>query len=639
MLHTIMCLWFRGGWSAGLKFDRIGLNVTSREIRDKYIKFFVERGHKEIPAAPLVLENDPTTLFTSAGMQPLVPYLKGEPHPLGKRLVNSQPSFRSQDIMEVGDNRHTTFFEMLGNWSLGDPASPGSPRGEASGGQGGYFKEEQLPWFFEFLTKELGLPKEKLYVSVFEGNGAVPKDNESAEIWKSLGVPEERIYYYGANKNWWSISGPPEKMPPGEIGGPDSEVFYDFGEELKFHEMFADKDAPCHPNCDCGRFLEIGNSVFIQYFKDTDGSLKELPQKNVDFGGGLERLVAAVNNDPDIFKIDLFWPIIEKIVEITGRNYNGEDQVALRVIADHVKAAVFIIVAGIRPSNKLHGYVLRRLLRRAAVKMHQLDAEISFVSQVAQSVLGVYDGLHGIKKEQLPAVGTVIREEMGRFSKSLERGLKEIQGLSHIDGKMAFDLYQSYGFPLEITEELAREKDQDIDHEEFEKEFEKHRELSRTASAGTFKGGLVEDSPETRKLHTATHLLHKALREVLGEHVQQKGSNITKERLRFDFSHPKPLSELEIKGISELVNQKIKEDLPVTWEETTLDEALKGGALAFFGEKYGDKVKVYSIGGFSKEVCGGPHVEHTGEIGHVTITKEEGLGAGVRRIYAQVDNL
>lgn len=593
--------------------------MTSREIRQKYIEFFVERGHKEIPAAPLVLENDPTTLFTSAGMQPLAPYLKSELHPLGKRLVNSQPSFRSQDIMEVGDNRHTTFFEMLGNWSLGD-----------------YFKKEQLSWFFEFLTKELGLPAEKLYITVFEGDGSVPKDNESVEIWKSLGIPEERIYYYAANKNWWSMSGPPEKMPVGEIGGPDSEVFYDFGEELKLHEMSADKDAPCHPNCDCGRFLEIGNSVFIQYFKDTDGSLEELPQKNVDFGGGLERLVAATNNDPDIFKIDLFWPIIEKIVEITGRNYSSEEQVPMRVIADHVKAAVFIIIARVRPSNKLHGYVLRRLLRRAAVKMHQLGVEISFVTRVAQSVLEIYGGLHGIKKEQLEEVGTVIEEEMGRFSKSLERGLKEIQSLSHIDGKAAFYLYQSYGFPLELTEELAREKGQDIDHEEFEKEFEKHRELSRTASAGTFKGGLVEDSPQTRRLHTATHLLHRALREVLGEHVEQKGSNITKERLRFDFSHPKPLTEGEIKLISELVNQKIKEDLPVSWKEATLDEALAGGALAFFGEKYGDKVKVYSIGDFSKEVCGGPHVEHTGEIGRVTITKEEGLGAGVRRIYAQV---
>lgn len=590
--------------------------MTSREIREKYIKFFLERGHKEIPAAPLVLENDPTTLFTSAGMQPLVPYLKGEPHPLGKRLVNSQPSFRSQDIMEVGDNRHTTFFEMLGNWSLGD-----------------YFKKEQLPWFFEFLTKELGLPKEKLYVSVFEGDSVVPRDNESAEIWKSLGIPKERIFYYGADKNWWSMSGPPEKMLPGEIGGPDSEVFYDFGTP---HDPKYGKE--CHPNCECGRFLEIGNSVFIQYFKDTDGGLKELPQKNVDFGGGLERLTAAVNNDPDVFKIELFWPIIKVTEKVTEKEYKDpENTSTMRVIADHIKAATFIIVLGVTPSNKLHGYVLRRLLRRAAVKIHKLDADIKTLSVVAEPVLKIYNGMFGVKEtEHTMVLQNAIAEELERFSKSLDRGLKEVEKIKSIDGKVAFNLYQSYGFPLEITEEFAKEKGQEINHEEFEKEFEKHRESSRTASAGMFKGGLVEDTPQTRKLHAATHLLHAALHQVLGEHVKQMGSNITSERLRFDFSHPRPLSELEIERISELVNQKISEDLPVSWKEMALEQALKEGALAFFGEKYGDKVKVYSIGDFSKEVCGGPHVEKTGEIGRVTITKEEGLGAGVRRIYAKI---
>lgn len=595
--------------------------MISREIREKYIKFFVERGHKEIPAAPLVLENDPTTLFTSAGMQPLVPYLKGEPHPLGKRLVNSQPSFRSQDIMEVGDNRHTTFFEMLGNWSLGD-----------------YFKKEQITWCFEFLTKELGLPEEKLYITVFEGNEFVPKDEELVKIWKSLGIHEERIYCYGANKNWWSRFGPPDKMPVGEIGGPDSEVFYDFGEDLKLHEMSADKNRPCHPNCECGRFLEIGNSVFIQYFKDNDGSLKELPQKNVDFGGGLERMSVAVNNEPDIFKGDLFLPIIKKIEDITSQMYEeAKNQASMRIIADHIKAATFMIVSGLVPSNKLQGYVLRRLLRRAAVKMHQLGSEITTLPSISQEVLAIYDGLHGIdKKDQEKVVAAVMDEELKRFGKSLDRGLREVQKLEQVDGKAAFDLYQTYGFPLEIIEELVSEKGQDVNHEEFEEEFNKHRELSRSASAGMFKGGLGEDSPETRKLHTTTHLLHKALREVLGTHVQQKGSNITKDRLRFDFSQPKPLSEEEIERISELVNQKIEEDLPVTWKETTLEEALKEGALAFFGEKYGEKVKVYTIGDFSKEVCGGPHVEHTGEIGHVTITKEEGVGTGVRRIYAQI---
>lgn len=603
--------------------------MTSREIREKYIKFFVERGHKEIPAAPLVLENDPTTLFTSAGMQPLAPYLKGEPHPLGKRLVNSQPSFRSQDIMEVGDNRHTTFFEMLGNWSLGD-----------------YFKKEQLSWFFEFLTKELGLPKEKLYASVFGGGNGIDKDTETETIWKSLGIPEGRIFYYGADKNWWSMSGPPEKMPPGEIGGPDSEVFYDFGTP---HDPKYGKE--CHPNCECGRFLEIGNSVFIQYVKKEDGTLEELPQKNVDFGGGLERLTAAVNNDPDIFKTDLFGPIIEKIEKVTNKNYGPETYSPMRVVADHVKAATFIIVSGVIPSNKLHGYVLRRLLRRAAVKMHKLDIDIKVLASVAEPALKIYDGMFGVEVEKhTKIVQDVIKEELERFNKSLDKGLKEFEKYVTIgevgkpetrkrvlDPKSIFRLYETFGFPYELSKELGEEKGIRIpSYEEFELELREHQQLSRTASAGMFKGGLVEDTPQTRRLHTATHLLHAALRQVLGEHVKQMGSNITPERLRFDFSHPKPLTEEEIESISELVNQKIEEDLPVLWKETALAEALKEGALAFFGEKYQGKVKVYSIGNFSKEVCGGPHVEHTGEIGHVTITKEEGLGSGTRRIYAKI---
>lgn len=591
----------------------------------------------------MVLKNDPTTLFTSAGMQPLVPYLKGEPHPLGKRLVNSQPSFRSQDIMEVGDNRHTTFFEMLGNWSLGD-----------------YFKKEQLSWFYEFLTKELGLLAEKLYVTIFNGDGPVPKDNGSAEIWKGLGIPKDRIFYYGADKNWWSMSGSPDKMPPGEIGGPDSEVFYDFGEHLH------DKDEPCHPNCECGRFLEIGNSVFIQYAKKEEGTLEELPQKSVDFGGGLERLTAAVNNDPDIFKIDLFQPIIEKIEKVTEKDYDQETSSAMRVIADHIKAATFIIVADVLPSNKLHGYVLRRLLRRAAVKLHKLNCDIKVLANIAEPVLKMYDGMFGIEAEKhAGAVQDVIAEELERFSKSLDKGLKEFEKYVTIgevgkpetrkrvlDPKSIFRLYETFGFPYELSKELGEEKGIQIpSYEEFEVELREHRELSRTASAGIFKGGLMEDTPQTRKLHTATHLLHAALRQVLGEHVKQMGSNITPERLRFDFSHPKPLSGLEIERISELVNQKIEEDLAVTWKEMALEQALKEGALAFFGEKYGQRVKVYTIGDpsarlpdgqassgppFSREVCGGPHVEHTGEIGHVTITKEEGVGTGVRRIYAEL---
>lgn len=574
--------------------------MTSKEIREKFIKFFVERGHKEIPAAPLVLENDPTTLFTSAGMQPLVPYLLGEPHPDGKRLVNIQPSLRLEDIDEVGDNRHTTFFEMLGNWSLGD-----------------YFKKEQLSWFWEFLTEELRLPKDKLYVTVFEGGAGLDKDKDTEIVWKNLGVAEDHIYYYRADKNWWSRSGSPDKMAVGDIGGPDSEVFYGFG--TPHDTRYGEK---CHPNCNCGRFLEIGNSVFIQYKKSEDGKLVELSQKNVDFGGGLERLTAAVNNEPDIFKIDLFWPAIEKISKLAGVDYKDGNRKNMQIIADHVRASTALIKDGVIPANKLHGYVLRRLLRRSAVKMHSFNAPISIVAELVDD-----------KK-----TSDVIAEELSRFDKALDRGLAEIQKIDRVDGKIAFAFYQSYGFPLELTEELAREKGQDVNREEFYSEFKKHKELSRTASAGMFRGGLAGDTPETRRLHTATHLLHQALRMILGEHVQQKGSNITSERLRFDFAHQKALTQEEIKKVEDLVNEKIDEGLPVSWKETTFEEAKKEGALAFFGEKYGEKVKVYSIGSFSREVCGGPHVENTRELGRVTITKEESAGSGVRRIYMVVKN-
>lgn len=575
------------------------------EVREKYLKFFEDRGHKVIPPASLVLENDPTTLFTSSGMQPLVPYLMGEPHPEGKRLVDSQPSIRVQDIEEVGNLRHTTYFEMLGNWSLGD-----------------YFKEEQLPWLFEFLTKELNLDKDKLYVTVFEGNESVPKDTKSFEIWKSLGIPEGHIYEYGVKKNWWSRSGTPDQMPAGEIGGPDSEVFFDFGSELKLHEKSEWKDEKCHPNCDCGRFIEIGNSVFIQYKKNEDGTLEELSQKNVDFGGGLERLTAATNNNPDVFQIDVFKKIVEKIENITDKSYK-KNGTPMRIITDHIRAANALAHAGVTPSNKQQGYVMRRLIRRASLKMRDLKQNFSI-----EDFKELTD-----KKE--------IVEEVERFKKTLGSGLKEASKIKKIDGKKAFDLYQTYGFPLELTIEIFSEKGQKIDKDEFQKEFEKHKEKSRTASAGMFKGGLADHSVETTKLHTATHLLHTALRKVLGEHVSQKGSNITVERLRFDFSHDKKLTEGEIKKVEDMINAQIKKALPVSYEIMTLDEARKEGALAFFGEKYAEKVKVYTIGDpkgewFSKEVCGGPHVENTSELGHVRIIKEEAASAGIRRIYAKL---
>jgi len=582
--------------------------MTANEIRKKYIEFFKKkpRNHKEISPAPLVPLDDPTTLFTSSGMQQLVPFLTGEPHPEGKRLVNSQPCIRVQDIDEVGDGQHTTFFEMLGNWSLGD-----------------YFKREQLPWIWEFLTKELELPKDRLWVSVFEGTKGVPKDEESAEVWKKIGVPKDKLFYYGVKKNWWSRSGTPDKMPVGEIGGPDSEVFFEFS-QVKHNPKFGKE---CHPNCQCGRFLEIGNSVFIQYLKKKDGSLKELLQKNVDFGGGLERLGAAINDNPDIFQIDIYKPNIKLVEEIGGKQYEGNESV-VQIILDHMRAASALIKEGVIPGNKLQGYVLRRLIRRAAVKMRSIKGNLD-KSDLNLNVES--------------SMGEVVEDEVGRFSNSLEKGLKQVAKIDEIDAKKAFDLYQTYGFPIEITEELFFEKGQKIDRKSFEKEFEKHKKLSRTASAGMFKGGLADKSEEVTKLHTTTHLLHSALRKVLGEHVQQKGSNITAERLRFDFTHKEKLRNEEIKKVEKMINRQIEKDLPVTYETKTYKEAITEGALAFFGERYGEKVKVYTIGNdpksgwFSKEVCGGPHVKSTSEIGRVKIKKQEKIGSGLVRIYASID--
>lgn len=601
--------------------------MTINEIRSKYLNFFENKGHKIIPPAPLVLQNDSTTLFTSSGMQPLVPYLMGQPHPEGRRVVDSQPSIRTQDIEEVGDNRHTTFFEMLGNWSFGD-----------------YFKKEQLPWIWEFITGELALPKEKLYVSVFQGNESVPKDTESLEIWKSLGIAGDHIFEYGDKKNWWSRSGTPDKMPVGEIGGPDSEIFFDFGQELGLHEKSEWKDEKCHPNCDCGRFLEIGNSVFIQYKKRQDGSLEELPQKNVDFGGGLERLSAATINNPDMFRIDIFGDVIDHIAKDIDKKYDEvKNSHSIRIIADHIRAAVFLIAGGVTPSNKQQGYILRRLLRRSILKAQQLRGDISqplgedFYNVIVDKYISKYAEVYPHLLEQQKFIYSVVADENEKFGKSLARGLREFEKSIGINGKVAFDLFQSHGFPFELTLELAQEKGQKVDVEEFKKEFEKHQEKSRTASAGTFKGGLADQSEKTTALHTATHLLHSALRKVVGDHVQQKGSNITSERLRFDFVHDAKLTDEQIKQITKLIDEQIDKDLEVTREEMTLSEAKEKGALAFFGEKYGDSVSVYSIGDFSKEVCGGPHVARLSALGgHVTITKQDNVGAGVRRVYAEI---
>lgn len=592
------------------------------------------RGHVAIPSASLVPEGDATTLFTSAGMQPMMLYLLGEKHSLGPRLVDSQKCFRSQDIESVGDNRHSTFFEMLGNWSLGD-----------------YFKKEQLKYFFEFLTdshKGLGLAPERLYVSAFEGNREIPKDTETIEIWHHLftkaGIKniDDHIFVYPASKNWWSRAGEPEKMPVGEPGGPDSEVFYDFGKENKFHETSPYKNKKCHPNCDCGRFLEIGNSVFMQYRKEADGSLSELPQKNIDFGGGLVRLAAAVNHDPDIFHTSIYSPIINEIEKLSGKSYqDGQYKTPMRIIADHLTAATFLIKDGVFPSNKAQGYVLRRLLRRAAIKLHFLIGGREGVIQLAgitSSIIEIYKKIYFVKDDSFYVQGAIIAE-IDRFEKSLDKGIKELEKKTEISGLDAFNLYQNYGFPLEITTEILAQIGKSVDTEQFQKEFEKHQELSRTASVGMFKGGLSDHSAIVTGYHTATHLLHAALRSVLGSHVSQKGSNITSERLRFDFSHSEKLTEDQIKSLENLINQKISAKLPVTRTEMSKDKAIAEGALAFFGQKYPDVVTVYSIGlgakTFSKELCGGPHVETLAELAKIKIVKQESLGAGTRRLYLQ----
>lgn len=600
--------------------------MTINEIRERYFKFFQSKQHALIPAAPLVLEGDATTLFTSSGMQPLVPYLMGQPHPQGKRLVDSQPSIRVQDIEEVGDNRHTTFFEMLGNWSLGD-----------------YFKKEQLGFVWEFLTDPdhgLGLPKEKLYVSLFKGDESIPFDSESEKYWLELGVSEDHIFSYDAKKNWWSRSGTPDQMPVGEIGGTDSEIFFEF-DQIPHNSAFGEK---CHPNCDCGRYMEIGNSVFMQYQKVADGSLVEMSQKNVDFGGGLERMAAATNNDPDVFKIDVFKKIISSLENTTGKNYeDSSNQKNLRIISDHLRAAVFLLSYGVLPSNKAQGYVLRRLIRRSVVKMREIMG-VTPEPDVFKSALLVVESEY--KKQYFSDLSesfsvNPVSDEVLKFSKTLERGMKEFAKMDRVDGEKAFDMYQTYGFPLEITIELMQQRGEDLNIEDFKSAFVKHQESSRTASAGSFKGGLADSSQSTTALHTVTHLLHAALFKVLGDKVMQKGSNITSERLRFDFAADQKLTDDQVALVEEFVNQAIEKKLRVVRMEMEKQKAMDMGAKAFFGQKYPDIVSVYQIGEadhvVSLEICGGPHVESLSEIhGHVKIVKQEALGNGVRRVYAKI---
>ena len=634
--------------------------MTLSEIRRKYLEFYKARGHAVIPSASLVPENDPTTLFTGSGMQPLIPYLLGAKHPEGTRLTNSQKSFRAEDIDEVGDNRHTTFFEMLGNWSLGD-----------------YWKQEQLPWFFEFLTQEVGLDPNNLYVTVFSGGEGIERDDEAIGIWKKLFAdkkipaeyaemnteeeagergmnPNERIFGYGVKKNWWSRAGAPDKMPAGEPGGPDSEMFYDFDPSGKTHDPKFGKF--CHPNCDCGRFMEIGNSVFMEYKKNEDGSFEKLKQRNVDFGGGLERIAAASNGESDIFKIDIFQSIFDVIKSTYGWDYataSLETRRKMRIIADHVRASVFLAADGVVPSNKERGYVLRRLLRRAIFTAYEFARGFSNIGPVVNTIIyhPAYDSF-GLK-DRASEMRFILDEEESKFMAALKNGFKEFDKLAQsgrLSGRDAFNLYQSFGFPWELTHEKATERGLTINKAEFEAEFEKHRKLSQTASAGTFKGGLADHSEKTTRLHTAHHLLLKALQMVLGPQVKQRGSNITSERLRMDFVYDKKMTDEQKAEVERIVNEKIVEDLPVVRSELPREEAEKLGAEHEFGQKYPDRVSVYSVGpkdadvkhpqfekAFSIEFCGGPHVTHTGEIGHFKIAKEEASSAGIRRIRGVID--
>jgi alanyl-tRNA synthetase len=616
--------------------------MTTKELRQKYLDFFKSKGHAIIPSASLIPENDPTTLFTSAGMQPMIPYLLGEKHPMGSKIADSQRCFRSQDIDDIGDNRHTTSFEMLGNWSLGD-----------------YFKKEQISWMFEFLTKEIKLDPNRLYITVFGGKKDldIDQDDEAVKYWQehfkeigmeakalkdaeTQGLRDGRIFYYGEKDNWWSRAGVPKNMPVGEPGGPDSEMFWDFGADKMIHENSEFKDRVCHVNCDCGRFVEIGNNVFMQYIKTKNG-FEKLPQQNVDFGGGLERLNMAVIDSPDIYHIDLFQSAIKKIEDISGKKYNdnAEDDKAFRVIADHLKAATLLIFDGAIPSNVDQGYFTRRLIRRAVRYASQLGIDKLFAGQIVIEYIDYYSDIYDIKEKQEEILAEIEKEEE-KFSQTLEKGIKEFEKMSAdnlISGKEAFILFSSYGFPYEMTEELATEKGIEINKKEFDGEFEKHQALSRTASAGKFKGGLADSSDETKKLHTVAHLMLEALRQVLGDHVQQKGSNITAERLRFDFTHGEKMTDEQKKQVEDLVNEQIQKGLDVKVEEMSLDDAKNAGATGVFEHKYGDKVKVYSIGDFSKEICGGPHVETIKDLGHFKIKKEESSSAGVRRIKAVLE--
>lgn len=597
----------------------------------------------------MVPQNDPSTLFTGSGMQPLVPYLLGEKHPEGTRLVNSQPCIRAQDIEGVGDNRHTTFFEMLGNWSLGD-----------------YFKKEQLPWIFEFLTDEIKLDPKKLYITCFIGDTTynIPKDNDSANIWEflfankaveardiELGSEEEaarkgmqggRIFYYDAAKNWWCRNGKIADMPVGEPGGPSTEIFYEF-DFVPHNPKYGEH---CHPNCDCGRFVEIGNCVLMEYKRTQDG-FESLPAKNIDFGGGLERIATAAIDSPDFFKVSLLWPIVVELEKLSGKKYDSHIE-SMRVIADHLRAAAFLAVDGVVPSNKEQGYVMRRLMRRAIRFAFDLGIEQGMCAKITPVILDMYKDDYPEVSDRCDEVIAILSREEKLFRETLRKGLHEFSKLTKngLTGKELFMLHDTYGFPIELSLEEAFKQNINLNkdwQETYDKEMAEQRTRSQTASKGVFKGGLADHSEETTKLHTATHLMYEALRRVLGDHVVQRGSNVTAERTRFDFSHPEKVTRDQLDEVERIVNEQISTDLNVAWKESPTNDAFKMGAKGAFGDKYGDKVKVYIMSrenqpAFSIEICGGPHVEHTGVLAEggkqFKIIKEEASSAGVRRIKA-----
>jgi alanyl-tRNA synthetase len=649
--------------------------MNTQEIRNAYLRFFEERGHKIVARAPLVLLNDPTTLFTGSGMQPMIPYLLGQAHPDGQRIADSQTCLRAQDIDDIGDNRHTTFFEMLGNWSMGD-----------------YFKEQQIEWMFEFLSDVVELDMSKIYVTCYAGNErlGIAKDTEAADVWAKLfaakglsngqadigseeagyarGINEgERIFYYDGSKNWWSRNGNEDNTPIGDPCGPDSEMFYEF--DIPHNPEFGEF---CHPNCDCGRFMEIGNNVFMAYKKVGDGQFEELENKNVDHGSGLERIAAAKLNNPDVFKISLMLPIVEHLEKLSGKKYESHTE-SMRVIADHLRAATFLAVDGCTPSNKEQGYVMRRLLRRAIRFSFELGIEQNFLQEIVPVIADLYVNDFPEVKEHRDAVIAVLVKEEKAFRQTLRKGLKELEKMASMNsairstkkgeivyevaqrpevanrrilfGEDLFILYDTYGFPMELSTEEAFRQGIILSNdwrEEFDAKMEEQRNRSRTATKGEFKGGLGGQDLIHKKYHTATHLLQSALREIIGPELRQHGSNITEERLRFDFNIDHKMTPEEIARAEELVNGWIAEDLPVSFKLYPTQEALDMGAIGPFGERYGEEVKVYQMGEgdhiASLEICGGPHVDHTGQLAEggkkFKITKEEASSAGIRRIKA-----